>query len=318
MRARTVRRGVYEVYGLRFRSSIPLASLRATERRYADAALLHGSPARFARVWSRLAPGAESGQWFHHALLPDGARYLRWSGLAEFLVGAGGRTVHCHPLAEAAFPTAFETYLLGQVLSFVLIARGIEPLHATTVVVGDEAIAFVGDCGYGKSTLGAAFLQAGDRLLTDDLLVVKREKGRFLASPGPPRVKLFPETAAALLGNGVRGEPMNALTPKLVIPLAPEARAPRAVPLRAIYVLTPPSRRPLQRIVIRPLPPRRAFVELTRNTFNAIVSDPRRLARQFDVAARLSAAIPVRALGMPRGLERLSEVRETILSDLVA
>ncbi|MFB3074256.1 MAG: hypothetical protein ACE1Z6_03640, partial [Candidatus Methylomirabilales bacterium] len=110
--------------------------------------------------------------WFQHLRLPDGSDYLRWSGLFEFLVSADGRRIACREL-ECASPESFQTYLIGQVLSFALVKRGIEPLHSTTVVIDGKAVAFLGDSGYGKSSLGAAFLQAGYPLLTDDLLVLK-------------------------------------------------------------------------------------------------------------------------------------------------
>jgi hypothetical protein len=89
-----------------------------------------------------------------------------------------------------------------------------------------------------------------------------------------------------------------------------------ASPLKAIYVLAPPaqiSRR--DRIVIRPLSPRRAFLELLRNTFNNMIVDPARLTRQFDLAARLARKIPVKSLSFPRRLERLPAVREAIERD---
>ena len=52
------------------------------------------------------------------------------------------------------------------------------------------AVAFLGDSGFGKSSLAAYLLSAGDRLVTDDLLLLQESEG-FLAYPGPPRIKLF-------------------------------------------------------------------------------------------------------------------------------
>ena len=181
--------------------------------------------------------------------------------------------------------------------------------------MGGGAVGFLGDCGRGKSTLGAAFVRAGHALLTDDLLVLRAAGYGFRAAPGPPRIKLFAEPAARVLGPGLRGTPMNDRGGKLVFPLG--ARGARgAAPLRALYVLRPGAAR--RGVAIRPLSPRRAFVELTRNTFNACVLDASRLARQFDLAARVAAAVPVKTLAYPRGLGRLAEVRAAIEADLTA
>ena len=251
--------------------------------------------------------------WFHHARLVDGREYLRWAGLFEFIVAADGTWIACHPLARAT-PESFETYLLGQVVSFALLKRGIEPLHATAVEVDGGAVAFVGDCGRGKSTLGAAFVAAGHPLVTDDLLVVGRTADGPVAFPGPPRIKLFPEAARAVLPDAAAGVPMNPTTPKLVIPLpARGSRGP--LPLRALYLVAPagPAARGAR---IRPLSRRRAALALLRNTFNTVVVEPARLARHLDAAAWLAARVPVRTLGVPRGLGRLPGARAAVAADL--
>jgi hypothetical protein len=187
--------------------------------------------------------------------------------------------------------------------------------------VDGGAVGFLGDCGSGKSTLGAAFLQAGHALLTDDLLVVEEHRAGFLAHPGAARIKLFPEIGRRLWAERAAGTPMNRFTPKLVIPVAVEAAefSGRAVPLRQLYVLGQPAEPArTDRIRIRPLAPRRAFVELIRNTFNTVVADPPRLARQFAVAARLASRVPVSSLGFPRTLRRLPAVQAAIRSALAA
>jgi hypothetical protein len=306
---------IAQLYGLRLRSALALPRARRGARGPADVAIVRGRAAPFAALRRALAPPL-AGTWFEERVLPDGRRYLRWAGLFEFIVAADGRRIVARRLAPAArMPRAFETYLLGQVLSFALIARGLEPLHATAVVVGGGAVGFLGDCGRGKSTLGAAFVHAGHPLLTDDLLVLRPDGGRFSAAAGPPRLKLFPKPARRVLGDGLRGTPMNGRGGKLVFPLGAHATR-EAAPLRALYVLRP--RRTGGAVVIRPLSPRRAFVELTRNTFNACVLDAARLARQFDLAARVAAAVPVKTLTYPRGLDRLAAVRAAVEADVSA
>jgi hypothetical protein len=301
-----------ELYGLRLWSALPLPRTPHVPGP-ADVEIVRGAPAEFAEARRALAPPLRSARWFEDRALGDGRRYLRWAGLFEFLVAADGRLIVTRRLRNAArAPRVFETYLLGPVLSFALIARGLEPLHATAVVVGDAAVGFLGDCGQGKSTLGAAFVRAGHRLLTDDLLVLRVDNNGFRAAAGPTRLKLFREPARRVLGSGVRGTPMNNRGGKLVFPLG--ARAARgAAPLRALYVLRPGQSRG---VTIRALSPRRAFLELTRNTFNACVLDAPRLARQFDLAAHVAASVPVKTLAYPRRLDRLAAVRAAIEADV--
>ncbi len=308
----------YHLYGLVLMSVLPLPGPEFAGSGTAAVELYHGSASLFSRARRKAGIRPGKGDWFQHARLPDGSDYLRWSGLFEFLVSADGRRIACHALSGTS-RESFQTYLLGQVFSFALLKHGFEPLHSTAVVIEGEAVAFLGDCGFGKSSLGAAFLQVGYPLLTDDLLVLKEGGDRFVAYPGPPRIKLFPSIARSLLGERVKGTPMTNQTPKLVIPVdRNETVLPQgAFPLKAIYVLTPPS--PSLRshkITIRKLSPRRAFGELLKNSFNTVIVEPARLKRQFVLASRLASSVPIKSLYYPRALERLPDVRQAILADL--
>lgn len=296
----------YRLYGLTIDSDLALAAPAADGPGLGVVAL---APSDGPLVDARTAGAADDG-WFAYRRLPDGAEYLRWRGLFEFLVSADGRRIARRALAEVP-DEVLQTYLLGQALSFALLKQGIEPLHATVVGIGDGAVGFLGDCGRGKSTTAAAFLAAGHRLLTDDLLVLSSRGVDVLAHAGPPRIKLFPEPARVLLGKRARGVAMNRATPKLVIPL--ESDGPRALPLRALYVLAAG-----RAVTIRRFSSRRAFVELLRNSFNIVVADPARLARQFERAAFLAAAVPIKQLSFPRTLAALSAVRAAVEADLAA
>jgi hypothetical protein len=254
--------------------------------------------------------------WFLHRRLADGGDYLRWSGLFEFVVAPDGTRVEARPL-EGAIEESFRTYLLGQVLSFALLRQGIEPLHATAVVSPAGAVAFLGDTGAGKSTLAAAFLATGGRLLTDDLLVTARRGGGYAAFPGPMRLKLYPRVAARVLGVTEPGPLMNPDVAKGVLPLKPEQRVIGGgpVPLAALFVLEEAAAE-TRLVAVKRLAPREAFVELTRWTFNDMLTPPERLRRQFTTAADLAETLPVYALSYPRELDRLPEVRAAVLEVL--
>jgi len=249
--------------------------------------------------------------WYRYANLADDSSYASWPDVGEFLVPADGKTIFCRQ-ASAASAESFHVYLLGQALSFALVKQGFEPLHATTLEVNGEAIVFLGDSGFGKSSLAACFLAAGHRLLTDDLLILRDN----LAYPGPSRLKLFPAMARRFMSEASRGVPMNAATRKMIVPLSDRYKRTTPVPLRAIYTLAPPrevSRK--QAIRIETLSPREAFFELVKNTFNYRITATARLHRQFNEAAGLSAAMPVRRLFHPRDVNRLTDVRDAILRD---
>jgi hypothetical protein len=255
-----------------------------------------------------------AGDWFRSRILADGTVYLRWAGLFEFLISANGRLIWYRRLGRAT-PEAFRVYLLGQVLSFSLLAFGVEPLHGTVVVVDGEAVAFLGDCGHGKSTLGAALLARGFPILTDDLVVVSQTDAGFAVQAGIPRIKLFPQVSREVLGTPCVGERMNPDTEKIVLPLRGPRAYRRPAPLRALYVLSDPAL-PGNRIEITPLSGAEAMLETVRNTFNTNVTDSARLARQFRFARDLVGTVPVKRLRYPRSLAALPDVCSALLADL--
>ena len=140
------------------------------------------------------------------------------------------------PQHRRASLESFTVYFLGQVLSFSLLARGIEPLHGSAVVVDGSAIVFLGACGAGKSTLAAAMIARGYPAITDDVVVLRPSEKGWVVEPGIPRIKLFPATARKLLGarDATR---MNTGTTKLVMPLAANEAVRRPMPVETLYVL---------------------------------------------------------------------------------
>jgi hypothetical protein len=308
----------YVVYGVSLHSEIPLELPQSNGSGIAQIELRTASPENFREITRNLNLVARD-NWYYYAHLENGSSYVRWLGLGEFLVSADGGRIVCTRAPEAPVES-FQVYLLGQALSFALVKSGLEPFHATAIVSGDGAVVLLGDCGYGKSTLAASFLRAGDRLLTDDLLLLRPAKaGGLEACPGPPRIKLFSNMARRFLRSAARTVPMNALTDKHVIPLTAAQYCTRALPLRGIYALAAPGethrRSP---ITIETLPSREAFLALVANTFNRYIAEPDRLQRQLAEVSRVLRMMPVKKLSYPRVLARLPEVRAAILADCAA
>lgn len=309
-------RASYRLYGLALESAFDLPCPHAGPVQ-PDVRLILGSAARFARARSEVPPD-NGREWFRYRRLGDGTTYLRWTGLFEFLVSADGRRIQYRRL-EHATDESLSVYLLGTVLSFSMLAFGIEPLHGTVVLVDEGAIGFLGDCGDGKSTLGAAMLARGFRIVTDDLVALRETENGWQVQPGVPRIKLFPSVARRLLGRGRCGTRMNPGTTKLVLPLDKAHTVGTAVPLKALYVLSNAGderRSRTARVRITPLFRQHAFVELIRASFNVLVLEKDRLANQFQFASRLLAAVPVRRLVYRRSLSELPTVCNAVLSDL--
>src|SRR6201997_3695947 len=183
----------YSLYGLTVGSAIPLPCPRV-DRALAspDIALLECGPAEIVRACRQERISFQEEGFWQCCIFSDGSAHVVWKEHFEFVVSADAKRVLWRKLQEVSNEVFF-TYFLGQVLSYCLLTRGIEPLHATAMVVGDQAVAFLGDSGAGKSTLAATFLQKGYTLLTDDVLALEFRGENVWARPGIARVKLNPD-----------------------------------------------------------------------------------------------------------------------------
>ena len=242
----------------------------------------------------------------------DGASYLRWPGRMEFLIGPDGRKILAHALHSDAGET-LQALFFGGVLSFALLKLGIEQLHATAIVVQDRVIAFLGETGYGKSTLAAAFVQHGYPLLTDDLLVIYEKDNSFFARPGLPRLKLFADSAKAVRSDvfGL-GSTVNRVNGKQVTQLSTDRFYEMDARLHALYTLNPGG----AAIKIEKLPQREAFVEICKAAFNGEVAEAGRLREHFSMASRMASSVPVKRLSIARNLESLPSICAAVLKDL--
>ncbi len=297
----------YTVYGLTIEAPLALPAPRAAASTRLD---LTFTPAPRA-----FEPARPPRSWFGYRSMPDGAAQLEWRDLFSFHVSADGRAVR-YRKAPRATRASLGTYLLGHVVSFALVARGQEPLHGTAVDLDGDVVVLLGECGEGKSTLGAALVGRGGRLVTDDLVALARRGRGYVVQLGPPRLKLYRRIARALIPRRAWSA-MHRETAKVVVPLDPRERAATPGRLRAFYVIDRGPRRARGReIRIEPLSPGQAVVELVRASFNLTVEGPQRERRRFALASALARTVPVRRLRYPRSLALLPAVGDAIAADL--
>ncbi|HSK83236.1 MAG TPA: hypothetical protein VK902_07490 [Rubrobacter sp.] len=201
--------------------------------------------------------------------------------------------------------------VLGPVLGALLYQRGLLALHASTVAVGREAVAFVGEKGMGKSTLAAALCARGHRLVADDITAVWfDERDRPITYPGYPQLKLWPQAAAFL------GHPPGSL-PRLEPGLEKRARrmttafSTAAIPLKCIYILDEG-----EDIEIESVLPQEALLELIQHSYGRKLLQTVRTSSHFVQCTSVVRSVPVRSLRRPYRLGTLPELTRKVEEDL--
>lgn len=96
--------------------------------------------------------------------------------------------------------------LLGTPMGIVLLQRGFLVLHASAVEICGKVICFIGTSGVGKSTTVCSLLQAGHKLVTDDVVAI--DQTDFSVLLGYPWMKVDPRVALEL---GIPSEKLSQL-----------------------------------------------------------------------------------------------------------
>lgn len=247
----------------------------------------------------------------------DGGKFYRFSYAdnTEFVVDCNGREVWTtwdEPLTLE--DTA--TYLLGPVMGFVLLLRGLVCLHASAIVVDGGAIAFVGPAGSGKSTTAAAFSTRGFGVLAEDVVTLDDRADRFFVRPAYPCIRLWPASAATLYGSRSALPPLTPNWDKCYLDLTQQSGQfeSEPQPLAAIYLLGERSDHP-DAPFVESVDRTDGLISLIANTYGTKLIDKQMRAREFDLLSRVLTNVPVRRVTPHTDPGRLAELCDRLLSD---
>lgn len=189
------------------------------------------------------------------------------------------------------------SYLLGPVLGLLLRLRGITCLHSSAVVLGDRAVAFVGEEGAGKSTTAAALARHGHAVLADDIVTLVERDGAFHVMPAYPYLSLWPESVEMLYGSGKLLPSFSANFEKRMLSLAgdPARFEKESLPLGAIFLLGERSGEPAAPF-LEALTPQESLLSLVANSYATYLLNEDMRAREFALLGRLLSVVPVRRL----------------------
>lgn len=212
----------------------------------------------------------------------------------------GGREVCIIP-NEGVDQSRIRLSLVGVVMAFLLYQRGILVLHAASNTMGGGAVGFLGESGFGKSSMAAALYKRGYNLFTDDVLPVDTNSDIAIATSGFPQFKLHPEAAAALDYDLNTLHELHSSQDKLGCRVDNGFDSGR-LPLRCIYVLARG-----ERLEIDLLHPSQGVMELVKHSY------PTRAqhcggAPHLQQCAKIANQVPMYRLVRPKKITLLPEI----------
>jgi hypothetical protein len=288
----------YVAYGLSIDSALPLPALVARLGGATDVTIRVGS---VDHLPSEVAP---EGYYFR---VTAEEVYLFWEDVGAFVV-RGGYEIIVDPI-PGTDERVLQLCILGPALGVLLHQREHLVLHASAVAVSGGGIAFLGEAGWGKSTMAAALYARGHSMVADDVTAIQADTDHPVVLPGFPQLKLWPEAAVVV---GDTPETLPQVEPDLEKRARRVARGFIAAPLtlRCIYVLAEDKTR-----AIEPLDPQEALVELVRHSYGAKLLQTVGTSSHFLQCASVVNSVPIRRLKRRRSLEALPDLAQLVEDD---
>jgi hypothetical protein len=160
---------------------------------------------------------------------------LKIANVANYRI-LDGREIVVDVLKDASLEDV-RIYLLGSAMGAVLHQRGLLPFHGSTIGADGQAITFSGPSGIGKSTLAAALVDRGYRMLADDVSTISfTRQGVPMVHPGMPQLKLRDDSRQRLGRNSSHARPLGNHSGKYGYP-EHAAFITEAHPSKTIYIL---------------------------------------------------------------------------------
>ncbi|MFH2124032.1 MAG: hypothetical protein ABIJ50_11185 [Pseudomonadota bacterium] len=292
----------YTAYKLQLSSEIPLPLPSGSIDDLVDIRIKRAVLPRFPRNKT------PSGTWFEH-----GTReiLIGWKNFCCLRIHKGiAIDVQAEKDGNADF---FKDPILGLAMAMALQQRHHYVLHGSAVVIGNQAVLFIGDKGQGKSTLAAGFRSHGYSILADDVSAIDFSGGVPKVRPGFPKMKLWPDTLEQM-GEDPSSYPelMPGYDKKLCC-LA-SCFYNQLVPLAAIFVLATGPQLSITKIGFA-----ESILALNSNMMGSSFTKdmPRQLFSQiFDQCATIAKTVPVYQLTRPRDFCLLSETVKNIAAIL--
>jgi hypothetical protein len=313
---------LYRIYGLIISSSCRFKNLFPVSSGIPDISFSYMSAPPLSAEWKKSVPAyasqsqTEGGESRFSLYRMNGYDVVHIAGSIDYYIWPKKIVAH---LLDPEYAFLVEIHLLGWILSIWLELHHIPTIHASAVVTKHGAIGFISTNKGGKSALAAAFVKEGYPLLTDDVLPLEEQKDAiFFGRPGYPQMRMWPDEAVYFLG---RYQDLGIIHPqysKCRVPVGPPGFGTfmgDKQQLKALYI--PERQSENTDIVIEPISPKTALIELIRNSFSARIVEALGLeVQRMHFFAGLVLHVPVRRLIYPSGFQFLPVVREALERDV--
>ncbi|MBN1143545.1 MAG: hypothetical protein JXA72_03955 [Bacteroidales bacterium] len=131
-------------------------------------------------------------------------------------------------------------YIVGMAFGAIMHQRRLLPLHASTVIYKDKCLMFAGRSGAGKSTIAAALISAGAKLVADDVSVVEFTSEKPAIRPAFPTLKIWADSLQHVGIEATGLTPVQNEELKYYLPIVNYSNQPAAI--HQVFILLPQNK----------------------------------------------------------------------------
>ena len=254
----------------------------------------------------------------------QGDEYLYvFTSFATFHISSEG-LISCF-LREDSTMQMLRHLLLNQIIPRYLATTGRLILHASAVKLKNgKSVAFLGNSGFGKSTLVSSFHRHGAQLINDDCILLECNENGVTVIGGLVGIRLFPDSVNAVFDEAAGFTNYTPYTDKQQLFLKSEAGSAQPEPfaLDALFLLNDPKLEPADeetadKICIEPVSGREAMMAMIYSAFSLDPTDKKMITRNFqNVGQAVGERLSLFSLRYPRVHGRLPEVRRAVIESL--
>lgn len=248
-----------------------------------------------------------------YQLTPQGF-YVYWDMIGTFAIpDIHHLWIDCDPDADQ---DRLRLFILGAAIGVMLHMRSLFVLHASAVVIQGQAVVFMGNKGWGKSTLAATLKTRGHVVLGDDVIAIDLSNPKQpVVIPSFPQIKLWPDAVAALYHNSDQAQPLVNESSKQQVQFHDTFEF-QSIPLGQFFVLGKSDPVEIAGMTIQD-----TIQYLLQNTYVARFQDAllqgEAAQKHFAQLTTLANTIPTHRLLRPTNLDLLHDVAELVEAHLL-
>ena len=242
----------------------------------------------------------------------DGTSYLlHYLGRARLRVDTTTCAITVDP-NRGRSPSDTRQLVLDHVLPRLLGYLGEVVLHATCVRTPYGSAAFLGESGFGKSTLAVSFGLTGHALQADDCLIIDRSPGGPMVVPSYPRARLRGPALHSLLGRKPgRNNRYLVESARDGVEFTTEPS-----PLSGLFLLNDPTASPSRSVATKALNPLNAAMTMMVQSYHLDTSGPTTNRDLLERYGAVADEVPAWRLSYPRRPGSLPAVHRAVLDAL--